>query len=67
MATKININGDIQNEAYISIFDHGFLFGDSIYEVVSTKYGKTCFLDEHLERLFESASGISLKIPFSKN
>ena len=67
MATKININGDIQNEAYISIFDHGFLFGDSIYEVVSTKYGKPCFLDEHLERLFASALGISLKIPFSKN
>ena len=67
MATKININGDIQNEAYISIFDHGFLFGDSIYEVVSTKYGKPCFLEEHLERLFASASGISLEIPFSKN
>ena len=67
MATKININGDIQNEAFISVFDHGFLFGDSIYEVVSTKYGKPCFLDEHLERLFASASGISLKIPFSEN
>ena len=67
MATKININGDIQNEAFISIFDHGFLFGDSIYEVVSTKYGKPCFLDEHLERLFASAFGISLKIPFSIN
>jgi len=67
MATKININGEIQNEAFISIFDHGFLFGDSIYEVVSTKYGKPCFLDEHLERLFASASGISLKIPFSEN
>ena len=67
MATKININGDIQNEAFISIFDHGFLFGDSIYEVVSTKYGKPCFLDEHLKRLFASASGISLKIPFSEN
>tara|TARA_Y100001934_G_scaffold276823_1_gene374219 strand:+ start:107 stop:970 length:864 start_codon:yes stop_codon:yes gene_type:complete len=67
MTTKININGDIQNEAFISIFDHGFLFGDSIYEVVSTKYGKTCFLDEHLERLFASASGIALKIPLSKN
>ena len=67
MATKININGDIQNEGFISVFDHGFLFGDSIYEVVATKYGKPCFLDEHLERLFASASGISLKIPFSEN
>ena len=67
MATKININGDIQDEAFISILDHGFLFGDSIYEVVSTNHGKPCFLDEHLERLFASASGISLNIPSSKN
>lgn len=65
MTTKININGDIQNEAFISIFDHGFLFGDSIYEVVCTNDGKPCFLDEHLNRLFASASGISLEIPLS--
>jgi len=63
MTTKININGDIQDEAVISIFDHGFLFGDSIYEVVCTNQGKPCFLDEHLKRLYASASGISLKIP----
>ena len=65
MTTKININGDIQDEAFISIFDHGFLFGDSIYEVVCTNQGKPCFLDEHLKRLYASASGISLKISHS--
>ena len=65
MTTKININGDIQDEAFISILDHGFLFGDSIYEVVCTSQGKPCFLDEHLNRLYASASGISLKIPHS--
>ena len=65
MTTKININGDIQDEAFISILDHGFLFGDSIYEVVCTNQGKPCFLDEHLKRLYASASGISLKIPHS--
>ena len=65
MTTKININGDIQDEAFIPIFDHGFLFGDSIYEVVCTNQGKPCFLDEHLKRLYASASGISLKIPHS--
>ena len=65
MTTKININGDIQDEAFISIFDHGFLFGDSIYEVVCTNKGNPCFLDEHLNRLYASASGISLKIPHS--
>lgn len=65
MATKININGDLQDEAFISIFDHGFLFGDSIYEVVCTNNGKPCFLNEHLKRLYSSASGISLKIPYN--
>ena len=65
MTTKININGDIQDEAFISIFDHGFLFGDSIYEVVCTNKGNPCFLDEHLKRLYASASGISLKISHS--
>ena len=63
MTTKININGDIHDEAFISILDHGFLFGDSIYEVICTNKGKPCFLDEHLIRLNASASGISLKIP----
>jgi branched-chain amino acid aminotransferase len=63
MTTKININGDIQDEAFISILDHGFLFGDSIYEVICTTNGKPYFLDEHLKRLYASASGISLKIP----
>ena len=63
MTTKININGEINDEASISIFDHGFLFGDSIYEVVCTSRGKPYFLDEHLNRLYESASGISLEIP----
>ena len=51
MTTKININGDIHDEAFISILDHGFLFGDSIYEVICTNKGKPCFLDEHLIRL----------------
>ena len=63
MTTKISINGDIQDEAFISILDHGFLFGDSIYEVICTSQGKPCFLNEHLNRLYASASGISLEIP----
>jgi len=63
MTTKINFNGDIQEEAYISILDHGFLFGDSIYEVICTNKGKPCFLDDHLKRLYASASAISLDIP----
>ncbi len=63
MTTKININGDIQEEGFISILDHGFLFGDSVYEVICTNNGKPCFLEEHLERLYASASAIALNIP----
>jgi branched-chain amino acid aminotransferase len=65
MATKINFNGVIQDDACISVFDHGFLFGDSVYEVVSTRENKPVFLVEHLDRLANSASEICLKIPRS--
>ena len=63
MTTKINFNGVIQDDACISVFDHGFLFGDSVYEVVSTRKNKTVFLAEHLDRLKNSANEICLKIP----
>jgi len=64
MAIRININGKIQKEAFVSAFDHGFLFGDSVYEVINTRKNLPCFLDEHLERLHSSAKGIELNIPF---
>jgi len=64
MATRININGCIKKEAFISAFDHGFLFGDSVYEVINTRKNSPCFLNEHLQRLHQSAKGIKLNIPF---
>ena len=65
MTTRINLNGDIQQEAYISVLDHGFLFGDSVYEVVSTHHGRLCFVQEHLKRLQNSARALSLEIPLA--
>lgn len=65
MTTKINFNGRIQDDASISVFDHGFLFGDSVYEVITTHGGKPCFVDQHLKRLRNSADGIFLKLPFN--
>ena len=65
MATRININGNINEEAFVSVFDHGFLFGDSIYEVINTRKNSPCFLDDHLQRLHRSADGIKLNIPFN--
>jgi branched-chain amino acid aminotransferase len=66
MTTKINVNGNIQDEAFISVLDHGFLFGDSVYEVICSYQGKPYFLDEHLKRLYASASGISLEMPYDQ-
>jgi branched-chain amino acid aminotransferase len=66
MTTKINFNGEIHEELSISVMDHGFLFGDSVYEVVCTFGKQPCFLDKHLERLYASAKAISLNIPHDK-
>ena len=67
MSIKINFNGEVHEQLSISILDHGFLFGDSIYEVICTSNGKPCFLDKHLDRLFSSADAISLTIPEKKD
>ena len=64
----ININGDLypRKEAKISVFDSGFLLGDGVWEGIRLHQSKLMFIDEHLDRLFESAAGISLNIPYSK-
>lgn len=66
MTQKINFNGNIEENPHISVFDHGFLFGDSVYEVITTHRNKPIFLKEHLNRLTNSAKGISLAIPFDQ-
>ena len=65
----ININGELyhRSEAKISVFDSGFLLGDGVWEGIRLHKSKLMFIDDHLERLFNSAAGISLKIPLSKN
>ena len=65
----ININGKLfhRSEAKISVFDSGFLLGDGVWEGIRLHKSKLMFIDDHLERLFNSAAGISLKIPLSKN
>lgn len=65
----ININGDLfsENEAKISVLDRGFLFGDSIYEVTDARDNKPHFMEEHLDRLWESAHKIDMEIPYTKD
>jgi branched-chain amino acid aminotransferase len=64
----ININGQLfhRNEAKISVFDSGFLLGDGVWEGIRLHRSKLVFISEHLDRLFDSARGISLHIPLSK-
>ncbi len=60
----ININGEVvpAREAKISIFDRGFLYGDSIYEAIYAKDYSLLFFDEHLDRLERSAGLINMQL-----
>jgi branched-chain amino acid aminotransferase len=64
----ININGELfhRNEAKISVFDSGFLLGDGVWEGIRLHRSKLVFIEDHINRLFASAKGISLNIPYSK-
>ncbi len=68
MGLKIYINGQIlpQEDAKISVFDHGLLYGDGVFEGIRAYNGKIFTLDEHLDRLYDSAAVIALKIPITK-
>ncbi len=52
-------------EATISVFDRGFLYGDSVYETLRTAGGNVVELDAHLARLDHSAAGIAFDLPFT--
>jgi len=64
----ININGELfhRKEAKISVFDSGFLLGDGVWEGIRLHKSKLVFIEDHLDRLYASAKGISLNIPHSK-
>lgn len=68
MGLKIYINGQIlpQEDAKISVFDHGLLYGDGVFEGIRAYNGKIFTLEEHLDRLYDSAAVIALKIPITK-
>ncbi len=65
---KVYINGKFyeKSQAKISVFDHGLLYGDGVFEGIRA-YNRLVFkLKEHIERLFESAKSIMLEIPLSR-
>lgn len=61
----IYIDGDyfLPEDAKISVFDHGLLYGDGVFEGIRCYNGYVFKLDEHLERLYDSAKSLMLKIP----
>jgi branched-chain amino acid aminotransferase len=65
---KVYINGKIvpEKKAMISVFDHGLLYGDGVFEGIRTYDGIVSLLEEHIDRLFRSAQAIAMEIPISK-
>jgi branched-chain amino acid aminotransferase len=66
--SKVYISGKLvdKEQATISVFDHGFLYGDGVFEGIRVYGGKVFLLAEHIDRLFESARAIRLEIPMTR-
>ena len=64
---KIWLDGELvdQSEAKISVFDHGVLYGDGVFEGIRIYNGRVFRLEEHIRRLFDSARAIVLDIPWT--
>jgi branched-chain amino acid aminotransferase len=67
MAATVNVNGRISGErdAAISVFDHGFLYGEGVYETLRTYNQRPFLYDRHMRRLRRSADMIVLEVPFN--
>jgi branched-chain amino acid aminotransferase len=68
MTPKIYINGKMYDkaDAKISVYDHGLLYGDGVFEGIRVYEGKVFRLAEHVERLYDSARSIRLEIPMTR-
>ncbi|MCX8155891.1 MAG: branched-chain-amino-acid transaminase [Verrucomicrobiae bacterium] len=64
---KVYIDGKYYNEkdAKVSVFDHGLLYGDGVFEGIRAYHGRVFKLKEHIERLYWSAKAILLDIPMT--
>jgi branched-chain amino acid aminotransferase len=63
----VNLNGKLVDkaDAKVSVYDHGLLYGDGIFEGIRVYAGKVFRLHEHVERLYESAKHVLLEIPWT--
>lgn len=55
-----------EKDAVVSVFDHGLLYGDGVFEGIRAYNGRVFLLDEHIDRLYDSAKAIALNIPMDK-
>ncbi|MBN3556345.1 branched-chain-amino-acid transaminase [Fictibacillus nanhaiensis] len=64
----VYVNGEhvLKEDAKVSVYDHGFLYGDGVFEGIRVYNGNVYRLEEHLQRLYESAQSIMLTIPHTK-
>ncbi|OIO36175.1 MAG: branched-chain-amino-acid transaminase [Candidatus Omnitrophica bacterium CG1_02_46_14] len=68
MGIKIFLDGKLvdKSEAMVSVFDHGLLYGDGVFEGIRSYNGLVFKLSEHLDRLYESAHTLTLEVPLAK-
>ncbi|MBM7095442.1 MULTISPECIES: branched-chain-amino-acid transaminase [Alteribacter] len=55
-----------KEDAVVSVYDHGFLYGDGVFEGIRVYSGNVFKLDEHIHRLYDSAQSIMLNVPYTK-
>ncbi len=69
MEPKVYINGKLypKDEAKISVFDHGLLYGDGVFEGIRCYNGNIFKLSEHIDRLYDSAKAISMEIQLTRD
>jgi branched-chain amino acid aminotransferase len=68
MGAVIYVNGRFvsKNEAMVSVYDHGFLYGDGVFEGIRVYQGRIFKLEAHVDRLFESAHTLGIQIPLDR-
>jgi branched-chain amino acid aminotransferase len=67
MAAIVNVNGRVsgQTDAVVSVFDHGFLYGEGVYETLRTYNGQPFLFERHMQRLRTSAGMLALAVPLT--
>lgn len=68
MSLQVYLDGQLvpQEEAKVSVFDHGLLYGDGVFEGIRAYNGRVFRLGQHIDRLYQSARSIMLEIPMTK-